>query len=105
MLYLYAKHKAKQQLTTTNTNLTYATKISFNIDELIDNLGGIDNIIDSSATISSLKIILKNVNVINKDNISKLGAKGIMINNKQVIILFGDIAMTIDKLLKQKLQH
>jgi phosphotransferase system IIB component len=103
ILYFYAKHKAKQQLTTTNSDLTYSTKINFNIDELVDNLGGLDNVIDCNATISSLKITIKNINAINKDNITKLGAKGIMINNNQVIILFGDNAMTIDKMLKQKL--
>lgn len=101
-LYFFAKRKAKSIATNVNDNLTYSTKINFNIDELINDLGGIDNITDSNATLSSLKVNVKNISIVNKSKFIKLGAKGAMINNNQVIILFGDNSIAINNELKQK---
>jgi phosphotransferase system IIB component len=103
ILYFYAKHKAKGISTNVNSNLVYSTKVNFNINELVDNLGGIDNITDSSSTLSSLKVSVKDTNIVDKSKFIKLGAKGAMVNSNQVIILFGDNSIAIDNQLKQKI--
>jgi glucose-like phosphotransferase system IIB component len=98
-LYFFAKRAAKKTASSTNTNLTYSTKVNFNIDELINGLGGIDNIVASNATLSSLKVNLKDTKLVNKERLMKLGAKGVMTNNNQVVALFGDNAITINQSL------
>lgn len=58
------------------------------INKLIQYLGGKDNIIDSQINLSRLKVTLKDMNIVNKDGIQKLGAKGIVeIDNELKIIL------------------
>ena len=67
-----------------------ATKKDFHIEanKLIDYLGGKDNIINIEINMSRFKVTLKDVSIVNKDAIQKLGAKGIVeIDNKLKIIL------------------
>ncbi len=61
---------------------------SLEINKLIQYLGGKDNIIDSQINLSRLKVTLKDMSLVNKDGIQKLGAKGIVeIDNELKIIL------------------
>lgn len=61
---------------------------SVEINKLIQYLGGKDNIIDSQINLSRLKVTLKDMSLVNKDGIQKLGAKGIVeIDNELKIIL------------------
>ena len=61
---------------------------SVEINKLIQYLGGKENIIDSQINLSRLKVTLKDVSIVNKEGIQKLGAKGIVeIDNKLKIIL------------------
>jgi PTS system D-glucosamine-specific IIC component len=103
-VYFFAKHKAKKIVHNTNTDLTYSTKVNFDIDELIRGLGGVDNITASSATLSSLKVNIKDNKLISKEQLAKLGAKGVMINNNQVVALFGDNAIMINQSLIERIK-
>ena len=61
---------------------------SVEINKLIQYLGGKENIIDSQINLSRLKVTLKDMSLVNKDGIQKLGAKGIVeIDNELKIIL------------------
>ena len=61
---------------------------SLEINKLIQYLGGKDNIIDSQVNLSRLKVTLKDMSLVNKEGIQKLGAKGIVeIDNELKIIL------------------
>ena len=61
---------------------------SMEINKLIQYLGGQENIIDSQINLSRLKVTLKDMSLVNKDGIQKLGAKGIVeIDNELKIIL------------------
>ena len=67
-----------------------ATKKDFNVEanKLIGYLGGKDNIISMEVNMSRFKVTLKDVSIVNKDAIQKLGAKGIVeIDNTLKIIL------------------
>ena len=58
------------------------------INKLIQCLGGKDNIIDSQINLSRLKVMLKDISIVDKEGIQKLGAKGIVeIDNELKIIL------------------
>ena len=61
---------------------------SMEINKLIQYLGGKDNIINSQINLSRLKVTLKDMSLVNKEGIQKLGAKGIVeIDNELKIIL------------------
>ena len=67
------------------------TRKDFSIEanKLITYLGGKDNIINAECNMSRFKVILKDVSLVNKDAIQKLGAKGIVEIDNQLKIIFG----------------
>ena len=67
------------------------------INKLISYLGGKDNIIDSQINLSRLKVTLKDMNLVNKEGIQKLGAKGIVEINNQLKIIFGSNSKQLKK--------
>lgn len=78
-------------------------KKDFNIEanKLITYLGGKDNIINAEANMSRFKVILKDVSIVDKDGIQKLGAKGIVEIDNQLKIIFGKDARTLKKYISQ----
>lgn len=67
------------------------SKRDFRIEanKLIQYLGGKDNIVSAECNMSRFKVILKDVTLVNKDAIEKLGAKGIVEIDNQLKIIFG----------------
>jgi glucose-like phosphotransferase system IIB component len=78
-------------------------KKDFNIEanKLITYLGGKDNIINAEANMSRFKVILKDVSLVDKEGIQKLGAKGIVEIDNQLKIIFGKDARTLKKYINQ----
>ena len=78
-------------------------KKDFNIEanKLITYLGGKDNIINAECNMSRLKVILKDVSIVDKDGIQKLGAKGIVEIDNQLKIIFGKDARILKKYISQ----
>ena len=78
-------------------------KKDFNIEanKLITYLGGNDNIINAEANMSRFKVILKDVSIVDKEGIQKLGAKGIVEIDNQLKIIFGKDARTLKKYINQ----
>jgi len=72
---------------------------SIEINKLIQCLGGKDNIIDSEVNMSRLKVILKNIEIVDKEGIQKLGAKGIVEIDNQLKIIFGPNSKQLKKYL------
>lgn len=70
---------------------------SIEINKLIQCLGGKDNIIDSEVNMSRLKVILKDMEIVDKEGIQKLGAKGIVEIDNQLKILFGPNSKQLKK--------
>ncbi len=52
-------------------------------------MGGKDNIIGIEVNMSRFKVTLKDVSIVNKDAIQKLGAKGIVEIDNQLKIILG----------------
>jgi len=75
------------------------SKRDFKIEanKLIGYLGGKDNIVSAECNMSRFKVILKNVSLVNKDAIEKLGAKGIVEIDNQLKIIFGKDATQLKK--------
>ena len=73
--------------------ITKSKKKDFKIDanKLVMALGGKDNIISTETSLSRFKVTLKDISLVNKEAIQKLGAKGIVeIDNQLKIILGAD---------------
>ena len=62
---------------------------SLEINKLIQCLGGKENIIDVEVNMSRLKVTLKDMEIVDKDGIQKLGARGIVEVDNQLKIIFG----------------
>ena len=75
------------------------SKRDFKIEanKLIGYLGGKDNIVRAECNMSRFKVILKDVSLVNKDAIEKLGAKGIVEIDNQLKIIFGKDATQLKK--------
>lgn len=73
--------------------ITKSKKKDFKIEinKLIEYLGGMDNIISKEFNKSRFVVTLKDVSIVNKEGIQKIGAKGIVeIDNQLKIILDED---------------
>ena len=67
------------------------------INKLIQYLGGKDNIEDVQVNLSRLKVTLKDMSIVNKEGIQKLGAKGIVEIDNQLKIIFGPNSKQLKK--------
>jgi glucose-like phosphotransferase system IIB component len=74
---------------------------NFEINDLVKHLGGKGNIIDSEVNMSRLKVTLRDVSLVDKDAIQKLGAKGIVEIDNQLKIIFGPNARNLKKYISQ----
>lgn len=74
---------------------------SVEANKLINYLGGKDNIINAECNMSRFKVILKDVTIVDKDAIQKLGAKGIVEIDNQLKIIFGKDARQLKKYIDE----
>ncbi len=81
-------------------------KKNFNmeINKLVQFLGGKDNILDTEVNMSRLKVTLKDVSIVDKNAIEKLGAKGIVEIDNQLKIIFGTDAVKLKKYISDMRQ-
>ena len=80
-----------------------ANKKDFHIEanKLVEYLGGKDNILNMEVNMSRFKVTLKDVSIVNKDAIQKLGAKGIVEIDNQLKIILGPNAKTLEKYIEE----
>ena len=75
------------------------------VNKLIDYLGGLDNIVDKQVNLSRFIVTLRDVKKANKEEIQKLGAKGIVEIDNQLKIILGpnskQLKRYIDELKKK----
>lgn len=75
------------------------------VNKLIDYLGGMDNIIDKQVNLSRFIVTLRDIKKANKEEIQKLGAKGIVEIDNQLKIILGSnskqLKRYIDELKKK----
>ena len=80
-----------------------ANKKDFHIEanKLVEYLGGKDNILNMEVNMSRFKVTLKDVSIVNKDAIQKLGAKGIVEIDNQLKIILGPNANALKKYIEE----
>ena len=69
----------------------------FEVNKLVTYLGGKDNIVSYEVNKSRFIVTLKNVEIVNKDAIQKLGAQGIVEIDNQLKIILGEGAYQLKK--------
>lgn len=67
------------------------------MNKLVDILGGKKNIIDTEVNLSRFIVTLKDVNIVDKEAIKKLGAKGIVEIENQLKIILGPNSKQLKK--------
>ncbi|MBE6151172.1 MAG: hypothetical protein E7162_05115 [Firmicutes bacterium] len=71
------------------------------LNKLVDYLGGKDNIISTETNMSRFKVTLKDVSIVNKEAIQKLGAKGIVEIDNQLKIILGSESKQLKKYIDE----
>lgn len=74
---------------------------SIEANKLIGYLGGKENILNAECNMSRFKVILKDVSIVDKESIQKLGAKGIVEIDNQLKIIFGKDARQLKKYIDE----
>ena len=72
-------------------------------NKLLGYLGGKDNIINAECNLSRFKVVLKDVSKVDKEGITKLGAKGIVAIDNQLKIIFGKDAKQLKRYIDELL--
>ena len=75
--------------------------LKFELNKLVDLLGGKENILDTEVEMSRFKVILKDITKANKEGILKLGAKGVVEIDDQLKIILGTDAKKIKKYIDE----
>ena len=70
------------------------------INKLIEYLGGKENILEVNENMSRLNVRVKNTEIVNKDAIQKLGAKGIVEIDNEFKIILGPNSKKLKKYIK-----
>jgi phosphotransferase system IIB component len=71
------------------------------VNKLVKCLGGKENILDKEVNMSRFKVTLKDVSIVDKEGITKLGAKGIVEIDNQLKIIFGPDNRTLMKYINE----
>ena len=67
------------------------------MNKLLEYLGGKDNIIATETNLSRFKVTLKDISIVDKEAIQKLGAKGIVEIDNQLKIVLGPESKQLKK--------
>lgn len=74
---------------------------SIDLNKLVEYLGGKDNIISTETDMSRFKVELKDVTKANKEEIQKLGARGIVEIDNQLKIILGPDSKQLKKYIDE----
>jgi len=92
-----AKKLAKEQAENKNTELKVNTIALPDMEKLTNGLGGKDNVISVSSTISTVKFTLKDPTKVNFDILRAVTTKGIIKSTNDVTLVVGDCAAELSK--------
>ncbi|MFT5704099.1 MAG: PTS system glucose-specific IIC component [Shewanella sp.] len=79
----------------------HKSHIKVSMGNIVDALGGVDNVTDLVACLTRLRISVSNPQLIDKIKLNQLGAKGVVVVGNGVQIVYGTKAESIRRLLQQ----
>ena len=71
----------------------------------IDNLGGRENIASATQVGSRINLVLKDKELINKDNLKELGVKSVLVMSNKVTLVVENNAENIAKAINEALNN
>jgi len=86
------------------TDFEEEKELPFNIKDLESAIGGLDNINSVEGTISKVTLKLKDNNIVNLDEVNKLGCSGIVETSSGYTFIFGSLSKTIANKLENDLK-
>ncbi|WP_371246094.1 PTS transporter subunit EIIB [Mycoplasmopsis agassizii] len=96
----------KKALETNTYQLDVNVKTSFEYQELLDNLGGKDNLINAEASLSKIKFYLKDKKLVNLEKIKKYpDVTGTLESSNAVTIIIGNAARVIAQKINEELNN
>lgn len=100
----FSKAKAKlKQLLKALTSINPNTENE--VDEVILAIGGLENISETGACATRLRLRLKSTSVVDKQRLTALGAHGVVVlDNEHIQIIFGLKANMYSQILESRLQ-
>ncbi|MBD5423136.1 MAG: PTS transporter subunit EIIB [Mycoplasma sp.] len=102
LIWIYWKKHSKKY--NKNDELSQEIRISVDINQLLECLGGKNNISEVENTHTKVKIFYKNRELIKVENIKNInGISGVFVNDKFVVIIVGNSATTLKEYIKEKL--
>ncbi|QEX47470.1 PTS sugar transporter subunit IIA [Mycoplasmoides gallisepticum] len=102
ILKLVATRKAKRISSQINHELIKSEKLPFDLDQLINILGGLENIQTTQATLNMIKINVVDKTKVNQDQIkSRLKINGIMWASNDLSLVCGDYASSLSEQINQ----
>lgn len=75
--------------------------IKIEVNKLVDYLGGKNNIISSDSNKSRFMVTLKDITLVNKEGIQKMGAQGMVEIDNQLKIILGDQTEVLKKYIDE----
>ncbi len=73
---------------------------SIKINKLVSALGGKENVVSVKENMSRINVVVKDPSIVDKDAITKLGAKGIVEVDNEFKIILGNDSTKLSKLIK-----
>lgn len=99
LIWVYWSRKAKDMKK--ENEFSFARKLSINVNELIKNLGGIDNILDVEFTYKKVKIYYKSRDKIFVDYIKNIkGISGVFLNENGITLIVGNESKILKETIK-----
>ena len=90
ILFIFLKKK--------KVNTQYSEKVTL----IINNLGGNDNIISVTPKMSRVEFVLKDYDLVNKDELKNLGVQGISKTSQKITLVVGnELAVDLNKEFKR----
>ena len=96
------RYRNKSQYKTALEGKNIKKKLPFNIYDLVESLGGKNNIKVVKSSLSKVSIDLYDSSLVDQQKISILPIKGIIKNSSGVIIIFGQLSYSVAESLKQE---
>ena len=94
------KEKIKSNENNINNDLKKSDLIPFDLNIFFNYIGTKDNIINSKSTLNSIILNLKDINLVDKDRLKKIGIKGILVNENSITLILGNYAGELKKQLQ-----
>lgn len=79
-----------------------SSKITVDVDAIIDALGGIANIETMEATNSKVSFFVKEIKKVKAEELKVLGATGIVQSNRKITAIFGKVSAALVEAIKAK---